>query len=204
MSVQAVRQAYAASFANFLIEKLATENKLNQIERIILFGSVAHGTSENVSDVDIFIEAKSKKIETEVHEILDKFYLSKDAIIFRLRGIDNKINIIVGRLSEWKSLEQSVAASGIMLWGRVELPAASTGKRYALFYWKKVSKNRGAFINMLYGVKIKGKRYLGLVEKLGGRRFGKSSIAVPIQHKDKIIDLIKKYSADAKIIEINF
>ncbi len=204
MSNQALRQAYGVSFVSFLVEKLASENKLHQIEKVILFGSVAHGTSEATSDIDIFIEAKAKKIETEIHKISDRFYLSKDAIVFKLRGIDNKINIIVGKLSEWNSLESSIAASGIMLWGRVELPAAPSGKRYALFYWRKVGKNRGAFINMLYGVKIKNKHYSGLIEKLGGRRFGKSCIAVPIQHKDKIIALIKKYKADAKITEIYF
>ena len=71
-----------------------------------------------------------------------------------------------------------------------------------MIYWDKVGKNRGAFLNQIYGFKSKGKRYDGLIDKFNGEKLGKSSILLPVEHKKIIFDLIKKYKVSAKFKEI--
>ena len=90
-----------------------------------------------------------------------------------------------------------------MLWGKFETRKKPIGTNHKIiFHWDKIEKNRGAFLNKIYGVKIKEKRYQGLIEKLGGKKLGKSSIMVPVENKDEILKLIKIYRVNAKIIEV--
>ncbi|MBN2065824.1 MAG: hypothetical protein JW771_03330, partial [Candidatus Thermoplasmatota archaeon] len=71
-----------------------------------------------------------------------------------------------------------------------------------IFYWDKIEKNRGAFLNKIYGFKSGEKRYPGLLERFNGEKMGKSNFIVPISHKEEIIDLLKKYGVHAKTIEV--
>jgi len=48
---------YASSFVTYLLAHL---KNLNNITKIILFGSVARGEATKESDVDLFIEIKNK------------------------------------------------------------------------------------------------------------------------------------------------
>ena len=58
-------QAYASTFASFLMRKLG--DNIKDIDRIILYGSVAKGNAMKNSDVDIFIDTK-KDLKKEVLE----------------------------------------------------------------------------------------------------------------------------------------
>ena len=66
----------------------------------------------------------------------------------------------------------------------------------------KIGKNRGAFLNRVYGFKVRDKVYDGLIKKLNGKKLGKSSIAVPAESSKEILDLLGKYKVEAKVINI--
>src|SRR3989344_3457161 len=102
-------KAYASYFVSFLLDNL---KKIETIERIILFGSVARDEARKDSDIDIFIEVKkkTKKIENDIFEIEKKFYGSREANLFKSKGVDNKISIKMGKLIEWKDLYKIIEA----------------------------------------------------------------------------------------------
>lgn len=193
-------KAYASSFVSYLLVNLKdTKN----IDKVILFGSVAKDESNRESDVDIFIELKNKneKIEKEAEKIIESFYKSREALFFKAKGIDNKINLIVGKLDEWKELKTSIESTGIVLYGNY-VSSDISGKKYSIISWDRIEKNRGAFLNKIYGFKIKGKTYKGLIEKLDGKKIGKSSIMIPVEHREDIIILLKIYKVNAKIMDV--
>lgn len=190
-------KAYASSFASFLIEKVG-----DKIDRIILYGSVAKGEATKESDVDIFIDTK-KDIEDEVKKVLNEFYNSREATLFKAKGIDNEIAVRAGRLRDWKDLHRSITSTGITLWGPFEAMEIPIGTKHeVIFYWDKIGISRGAFLNKLYGFKTKGREYRGLLEKWNGKKIGKSSILIPVRYREEMIKLIKKYKVDAKSIEV--
>ncbi len=195
-----MHKAYSSYFVSYLLSKL---KKLERIENIILFGSAAKNEATKASDIDIFIDVgkKTKQLENEIELILKDFYKSREALLFKVQGIENKINVIIGRLEEWKDLKESIESTGIVLYGPYSA-ATLKGKKHSIISWKSVGKNRGAFLNKLYGFKVENKRYKGLLETLGGKKLGKSTIMVPIEHREKIAELLRHYRVDARIIEV--
>lgn len=195
-----MNKAYASYFVSYLINEL---DELQNVNKIILFGSVARGEATKESDVDIFIDIKekSKRIESKINKILNSFYKSREALIFKTKGIDNKINIIMGKINEWPKLRDSIESSGIVLYGNY-ISSNVRGKKQVIIFWDKIGKNRGAFLNKIYGFKANKKAYKGLIEILGGRKIGKSSIMIPVENKEEIFKLFKGYMVNAKILEV--
>lgn len=193
-------RAYASYFVSYLLMNIKDASLIN---KVILFGSASKGEASKDSDIDIFIdlEKDTKKLHMLIEKILEDFYKSREALLFKAKGADNKINLIIGRLHEWKNINKSIESEGIMLYGRYT-PTGRSGKKYAVIFWDKIEKNRGAFLNKIYGFKARDKVYKGLVENFKGMRLGKSSIMVPIEHRQEILGLIKKYKANAKIIDV--
>src|SRR3989344_1287794 len=151
--------AYAAYFSAYLLDNINKKNK-EDIERIILFGSVARGEATAKSDVDIFIELKVRNnhLEQEIKKLVDKFYQSREALLFKTKGIDNQINLKLGKLKEWQDLYPSIASTGIVFYRPYEAKELPMGvKHQVLIFWENIPKNRGAFLNKLYGFKIKEK-----------------------------------------------
>lgn len=195
---------YASYFTSFLIDNLAEES-LGNIERVVLFGSVSRDEAGEESDVDIFIEVRKqgKKFDEEIKRIVDMFYGSREAALFKLKGIENKISVKIGKLKEWKELYGSVASDGIVLYGHYEAKELPSGVRhYLIVYWDGIGKNRGAFLNKVYGFGIKGRRYRGLIERYEGKRLGKSCIILPISTKKEIFRLVRDYKVRAKTLEV--
>lgn len=193
-------KAYASYFVSYLLANL---KDITNIKKIILFGSVAKDEAIKESDIDIFIEVKkeNKKFSEEIENILEEFYKSREALYFKTKGIDNKINLIISKLEEWKDLKESIESTGILMYAKY-IPTKIEGKKYAIIFWDNIAKNRGAFLNRIYGFKVKNKSYKGLIEKLNGRKLGKSSIMVPIENREDIIKLLKHYKVNAKILEV--
>jgi len=189
---------------SYILNNLSQEN-LTNVERIVLFGSASRGEAGKESDIDIFIEVKEKNktFEEEISKTQEKFYKSRECLLFKVKGIDNKINIKLGKLKDWGDLYNSVASDGIIFYGPYEakeLP--SNVKHLIIFFWDKVGKNRGAFLNKLYGFNLKNKNYPGLITKLNGKKIGKSSAMFPIQYKKEIFNLLKNYKVNARSIEV--
>lgn len=194
-------KAYAISFVSYLIRNLNEE--INKINFIVLYGSVAKAEATNKSDVDIFIDTKYEKSNIKIYDILKEFYSSKEAIIFKSLGVSNEISVKIGELEKFIDLQQSIASTGIILYGKYRLnEPIGYNKHKIIFFWDKIGLNRGAFLNKLYGFKVKGKKYAGLLEKLNCKKTGKSSIIVPIENKNELINLFKKYRVNAKQTEV--
>ena len=194
------RLSYASHFVSFLLDLL--KGKEN-IKNIILFGSVSRAEETSESDVDIFIDIKksSKKLESDVKKIVDLFYQSKDALLFKSKGIDNKINVVVGKLNEWDKIKSGIESSGLVLYGPY-ISTAISGKKSILISWDNISINRGAFLNKLYGYKIGEKRYAGMIELFNGKKIGKSSALIPIENSKEVLDLIKRHKVNASLLEV--
>lgn len=193
---------YATYFAAHLVN---STTQLENITRIVLYGSVAKGTATKESDVDIFIEVKRKtqKFENEIKKIEENFYKSREAALFKTKEIDNKLSIKIGVLTEWKELYKSIASTGITLYGPYEAKELPSGvKHNVIAFWDSIGKNRGAFLNKIYGFKIKGKAYAGFLTKSEGKKLGKSCIMIPIQQKEDLFKLLQKYEVKARTIEV--
>lgn len=193
-------KAYASYFASYLLANLSDADSIN---KIILFGSAAKGEATKESDMDIFIEIKKddKRIAKIIKNILDKFYISREALYFKAKGIDNKINLIIGRLEEWRDLKKSIESTGMMLYGPY-VSYGADGRKYSIISWDSIGENRGSFLNKIYGVRIKDKSYKGMMEKLQGRKIGKSAIMVPVESREEVIKLLKYHKVNAKITDV--
>ena len=197
-------KSYISYFVSYLLN-FPNKDLINNIERIVLFGSASRDEAGKDSDVDLFIEVKdkTKKMDEQIRKIVEKFYQSREASLFRTKGIDNKISIKVGKLKEWQELYRSVASDGIVLYGPYEakeLP--SNVKQFIIIFWNRIGKNRGAFLNKIYGFKNKDKRYEGLISKFKGKKLGKSCAMFPVQYKLQLFKLLKEYEVEAKSIEV--
>ncbi len=193
-------KAYAARFTSFLIERFGEET--SKIDNIILYGSVARGTADKESDVDIFVDT-THEIEEKVNEILEEFYDSREYTLFRSKGVDNEIELKIGELSEWDDLHRSISSTGKVLWGRYKITEEPIGTKHKIiFYWDKIGRSRSSFLNKLYGYESKDKKVVGLLEKWDGKKIGKSSIMIPIQYKQNKLELIEEYDVNSKNIEV--
>jgi len=66
-------------------------------ERIILFGSFAHGKPNKDSDVDLLVIKKTKKPRTERHLEIDKILLDRimplDVLVYTPQEIKNRLSL---------------------------------------------------------------------------------------------------------------
>jgi len=197
-------KSYANYFTAYLLDNA---KETSNIIRIVLFGSVAKGEQGKESDLDIFIEVKkkTKRFEDEIKTIEEKFYSSRESLLFKSKGVNNKFSIKIGKLEEWQDLYRSIASTGIVLYGPYEARELPSGvKNYIIFYWDKIGKNRGSFLNKVYGFKVQGRAYSGLLQKYQGQKLGKSCILLLVQYKADIFNLIKEHKVQAKFLEVYF
>lgn len=195
-------RAYSVSFVSYFVSEIG--ERLKDIDSIILYGSVAKGEAGKESDVDLFIDTTNGvKISGIVKRIADSFPSSKEFLWFKSKGVQNEISVKCGKLSEWKELHRSIASTGIILWSRFEPEERPVGAKHKIiFFWNEIGKNRGAFLNKLYGFTSGGKRYSGLLEKWGGYRTGKSCVIIPVRYKKEMTESLKYYKVNAKNVEV--
>ena len=108
----------------------------------------------------------------------------------------------MGKLDEWKDLRASIESTGLVLYGHYIPAGKIEGRKYLIISWDNIGKNRGAYLNKMYGFKVKDKVYKGVIELTNGKKLGKSTIMIPVEYRDKIYYLLKKYNVDAKITEV--
>ena len=195
-------KSYASYFTAFLLGNL--KNKGNII-RIVLYGSAAKGEATKESDVDIFMEVKKKtgKFEDEIRQVEEGFYKSREASLFKAKGVENRFSIKCGDLKAWKELYRSIASTGVILYGPYEARELPSGTRhFIIVFWESIGRNRGSFLNKLYGFKARDKRYKGMLLKSDGRKLGKSCIMLPVQYKNDIFRLLRKHEVKANVLEV--
>ncbi len=196
---------YASDFASFLIENLK-KKELEQIKRIILFGSVARKEASKDSDLDIFIDTivKTKnareKIEDRIKEIKKDFFESiKFKKYWKLQNINNDVNLLIGRLEEWE-LKDSIVGSSIVLYSSFSSKIGE-GKNKIILRWSPINNNshRVMINKKLFGYKHYDKEYNGLLEKFAGEKLGTNVIMIPAENLDSFLKVFKKYNVSVKI-----
>ncbi|MBU0930026.1 MAG: nucleotidyltransferase domain-containing protein [Nanoarchaeota archaeon] len=194
--------AYSIDFVSFLLENI----EIKDIKNIILFGSVTREESTKESDVDIFVDIMNseKYYKDIIPKVEDKFFKSyKFLNYWKLKGIENNFNIIIGRLDEWKELKNSIISNGITLYSKFkEYP--ERGEHKVLFSFERIKpeSKRVTLFKNLFGYKKNKKKYQGLIEKYNGMKIGSGSIIVPLEHQNIFHKLFKKYLIKVKIIKI--
>jgi predicted nucleotidyltransferase len=195
--------AYAADFVSFFIQHADMDN----VRSIILFGSVARGNPTKNSDVDIFIDSPSKRVEKKVQQLIKRFHASvKVTQYWKLLGVQNEIKCIVGQLSQWKDLQRSIISNGIILYGGYT--QRFKGSTYALFT-VSMNKPRAQSVKLwrkLYGYtqKVGKKTYqtAGVVADCEGKKLSRGTFLIPLQHSNKVIAFLKKQKIRHTIMEL--
>lgn len=193
--------SYSTNFVSFLLdEKIAKD-----IDRIILFGSVARGDFDEQSDIDIFIDTK-KDIEKEVLSTLFLFRKSEINKKWTLRGVKNEISVKVGELTKW-GLRRDIITDGIILYGKFK-DVPENVEYYLLIApsFKKFKKSQQVSLwRKLYGYRQKVGRKIyttiGIIEKAGGRRIN-SCILVPVKNKGEVLDFLNRGKIPYTVSEI--
>ncbi|MBU4492835.1 MAG: nucleotidyltransferase domain-containing protein [Nanoarchaeota archaeon] len=186
--------SYALAFTSFLLRRIQNVNA------VVLFGSVARGDYDNESDIDLFIETEES--EKKIEETLKLFKKSKEHEKYLDLGTENQISLKIGKLKDWPSLRESILDNGITLYGKYEnLP--ENLKHFILFAisMKKLhQKTKLKVWRRLYGYKQKvgSKIYMkkGAVEALGGRRLGDGMLAIPKNRENDMIGFLNKLNVN--------
>lgn len=209
MNTQDELICYAGSFVSFL---LSNRNlwKTPTVKSIILFGSVARGDFDDMSDIDIFVDLYNKKdeerVEKIVNEQLSAFVKSGMHREWHLKGVNRNVKCMVGILEEWK-LKRSIISDGIVLFGKyVEAPAGLV--HWALFIFKPINDiaKRNRVIRGLFGYKSsKGKKVYkidGLIKQVGGSRLSPNTFILPIEQTQIVLKLLQREKVDYEMREV--
>ncbi len=195
--------SYAIEFVSFLIGNLE-QKELGNIKEIIVFGSVARGTAEKGSDVDIFINVISENgIEGRIEKIKEDFYKTEVFKKWKLKGVENEFKIIIDRLEKWKDLQISIISDGFVLFSKYK--SQIEGEQQVLLYWDKIgnSSKRVLLSKKLYGYTYKNSRYKGLIELTGSVKLGTNCIMVKLEDSEKIIETFESLGIQVKRIYLN-
>ena len=197
--------AYSMEFTSFLIDSI-DETGLSNIRDIVLFGSAARNAADKESDVDIFVNlVKDNDIERKIEKIKNDFYNTEMCRRWQLRGIDNEIKIIAGRLEKWKDLRISIIADGISLYSKyTSRTEGKQKKQKVIIFWDNVrpESKRVLLSKKLYGYNYKKSRYKGLLELTGSTKLGANCIITNLADSKKIIEIFKGLRVTAKTIYV--
>ena len=189
--------SYAMEFSSFLVRNC-------EVDKIVLYGSVARGDFGEGSDIDLFVEADGKN-ERKIHRLIQDFYKTEVARNSKLKGIENNISVIVGRLGskEWKDLNRAILNSGIVLYGKYKSNVEKSDS-YSLFVFENIKpdKKRIAVFRKLFGFRVGKKSYPGLVNDLKGIKIGKGSILIPLESSMKIKDYFREKKIGFRIYDL--
>lgn len=190
--------SYAMDFASYAIEKL--EN----IDRIIIHGSIARGDFDEESDIDLFIDTKEKNAENKIKKILEDYYKTSKFKQWELKGINNPLSIISGNLDseEWKDLKRAMINTGIILYGKYTEKIEKTNQ-YVLFSFENIKpdKKRISFYRKLFGFTLNKKHYSGIAEKIQAFKLGKGCLLVPIAKANELKQFFQNNKITVKLYD---
>ena len=194
-------KSYAIDFVSFLMQNLK-DNEKEKIKSMILFGSVARGESGKESDVDIFIDVMNdeEKIEKETRRIIEDFFHSvKYTKYWKLLGIDNEFQVIVGKISEW-NLKDSMLGNSFILY-QAYSPKLKDGDNKIILFWDAVPNNskRVMLNKKISGYNHYGKLYKGILEIYNGKKIGSNVIIIPAEQLNLFLKEFHKFKIPVKI-----
>ncbi|PIN91362.1 hypothetical protein COU57_00960 [Candidatus Pacearchaeota archaeon CG10_big_fil_rev_8_21_14_0_10_32_14] len=186
--------AYSQDFASFVIQKIKSADKINQI---ILYGSVSKGEESNNSDIDLFFDVKDQKIENEILGLQERYYDSvKVKNYWKLFNIKNELHCTIGKLDEWSDLKESIKSHGIVLYGKYNVK--TSGEPFVLYsvtHGNVRTKNISLWRKLYgYSQKVGKKNYIskGLVEDCEGEKLARGVFMVPSEYSYTISSYLGK------------
>ncbi len=191
--------AYAFAFVSFILPKV------EGVKEIVLFGSVVRGEAGKESDVDLFFDIENKSDEERIKKIvgeeLKKFYKSKIAEMWLLKGIKNPINVNVGKLEEWK-LKRSIISEGTSLYSEYkEIPENMEGFAFFSINSIKNITKRNRVLREIFGRKEKNYFKKGILDETQGKKLSALSFVIPKKHTERILKLLKKEKVNYHFFE---
>jgi len=195
--------AHAQQYVSFIIYNLEPQFFEN-IKEIILFGSVTRGEASTKSDIDIFINVfkENTKLVERVESLTKKFYNTEFFKLWKLLGVKNDINALVGILDEW-DLKSSVIANGLILYGKYQ-QGIKESEPQVIIYWNKVKpeSKRVLLSKKLYGYSYKSKRYTGIFSVAQALKLSSNCIMVPLTTVDPIIKIFTEIKIPYRTIYV--
>ncbi len=190
ISVRESTIQYYEHFLDLLTKELP---KIPEINAVVLFGSFARGDySLRHSDIDLMVfldkEKKEAALEEQIKKKIFALSITKELsphIVFQYKKIED----------EDKSLMVTIAREGKVLFARktivISLNQAGLASYYLLRFQtagcKAIAKNK--LQRFLYGYKVKGKQYKGLVDEEKVFSAGRGAIMVPEEIHQKVLHL---------------
>jgi predicted nucleotidyltransferase len=191
--------AYAMDFASYSI------SKMENISRIILYGSIAQGNFDEKSDVDIFIDTNDKNAQKKAQKVLEDYYKTERYRTWRLKGIENPYSIIAGELDskEWKDLKRAIINTGLLLYGKYKSNIKKTNQ-YVLFSFENIKpdRKRVAIYRKLFGFKKGKKEYSGIAKKISALKIGKGNLLVQAENANEIKQYFQEKRVSVKLYDL--
>ena len=195
--------------------KFVREACVEDVANIFVFGSVAKGTADNRSDIDLLVifDTESEDIDrleaknriSELALSLEREYERALQIIFsnkRLSGLE-------------RYFIEKVFNEGILLYSKSPriLIQGLEMESYSLFLYQVNNldiKERLKVKRVLFGYKtsekVKGRVYRtekeGLVAEVGGCRLNSGTIVIPKKNTKRIEEALKEFRVKYKIVDI--
>jgi len=168
---------------------------------IILFGSAARGEADEGSDIDLLVlfenEDKMRRNEWEVTRRIPSNLFTQS--ICACASTLERMNPV---------FLQSVLEDGLILYAqhplvlrsRLANAAACLVVTYSL---EDLSQKEKQKVNYeLFGRRIAKRRYLGLVEKLGGRHLGRGCFLIPKENAELILNTLNTHNVKYESMEV--
>lgn len=195
---------YALDFVSYLINHSADTD----VERVILFGSIARGDFDEESDIDLFIDTSNtnlKKMEKKISRLRDDYLKTEKAKNWKLKGITNPFSCLVGKLDSkaWADLKRGMMNNAYVLFGRYKATAEKI-YHHTLFSFGpiKPESKRVSFHRRLFGFQKGKKRYPGLAEKYGILKLGTGSLLVPLEQALIVKELFRKQKVAVRVYDV--
>ena len=198
---------------DFISQIIDNKDIFDSVRSIILFGSIVRGDFKKDSDIDIFIDVKSKEekhnIDNIIKKELGKFELRGENS-WHLRGIKLPINLIIDDINneEWKDLKEEIKSYGKILYGKYSEAPEKLEHKIIISYdiIQLAQKKKMFFLRKLYRYTTKKKNKLykqsGLLNEINGERIGTNSMIISTDHLTEIRKFLKDNKAKYAIIDI--
>lgn len=194
--------SYAMDFVSFLMQNLKSNEK-EKVRSVILFGSVARGEANKDSDVDIFIDVIDEKLDSSIKKIKNDYFNSvKYLKYWKLLNINNEINLIIGKLNEWKLKDSMLGNSYILYQGYS--PKLENGTNKVILYYETPEKNskRVMLNKQIFGYNHYSKFYKGILEIYNGKKLGSNVLLIPTENLNLFLKIFHKYKVAVRIKRI--
>ena len=187
-----------------ILKKIAKQlSKIEDVNAIILYGSLARGEFTSRSDVDLFILTTEYKTQKEIH----------DKVIELESEIGRNIQPTIRTLAELQKTDtgllQNIFQEGKILYLREpsDIPSAILlqQKPYLIYSFQISSllqKEKVRFNRQLYEQTREGYKYKGLLQKIGGQKLSAGCIMMPYEQKEKIEKFFKKFKVKFEQLKV--